>query len=452
MNMKRVLSLVCLLTLLTGCAARSMQDEAPQDGREPGANERVVSFVLTQDEYIDELVDDDGTVLLRAAWTLPRLTVQDENGALLDRRSDDVSLSPGEQRGLAVCETFNAEMAKLLEEKREGAEDLADMARSDIAIRKELEASGAGFGEFVTYADELSIVSQYQTDTLVSLCLLTYSSSGGAHPNSAYFTWNFDLTSGEFLTYEDFAADEAAFRAAVSDEIMDQIFRERLGEYYYEDYETYVENLAYANVCFAPEGMTVRFDEYTMGPHAAGTPTFFISYGILADRLGERGLALLSLPREAFLLADFYRARELWELFNLCSLKADYSSSIEVDGVLRSRVVAEGVSSLNDLRAMLCEYVSEDLADAWIAEGPYLELDGVLYTAAAGRGKDLTLGRERLTVELSGKGGEVVAALSRVSYNELTDSWDVGEETEERRFPFVLRDGGAVFTAFDAYW
>lgn len=451
--MKRSLCLLCALCLLTlsaGCAADSVPNEnLENEGR---IAERAVCFALTQDECTEEITDDDGTLLLYTAWTLPRLTVWDESGTTVDRRDDDVSLSPGEQRALTVCETFNDEMDRLLAEKREGAEDLLDMAKSDIAIRKELEASGEGFGEFVPYADELRIVSQYQTDTLVSVCVLSCSSSGGAHPNAAYYTWNFDLTSGEFLTYEDFAADEAVFRAAVSDEIMDQIFYRRLSEYYYDDYETYVQNLAYTNVYFDADGMTVLFDEYTIGPHAAGTPSFFISYGILADRLGERGLALLSLPQEAFLLADFYHARELWELFNLCPLKADYSSSVEIDGVFRSRVVAEGVSSLDDLRAMLCEYIDEDLAETWIAEGPYLEPDGVLYTAAASRGKDLTLGEERLWVELSDGGGEVVAALSRVSYNERTDTWDIGEETEQRRFPFVLRDGGAVFTAFDAYW
>lgn len=453
--MKRSLCLICFLCalclpmLLAGCAAAPLRDENLEDEGKMAAGERTVCFALTQDDSTDEVTAEDGTVLLRSAWTLPRLNVCDESGAPLERRGEDAS--PAEQRAFAVCDNFNREVAEQLSEFRETADELADMAQSDIAIRKELEANGEGFGEFVTYAAGLSIVSCYQTDTLVSMCTLLYTSSGGAHPTALYRTWNFDLSSGEFLTYEDFAAEEETFRAAVSDEIMTQIVVQGLAEYYYDDYETYVKNLAYASVYFDADGMTVLFDEYTMGPHAAGTPTFFLSYGVFAELLGARGLSLLQLPQEMFLLADFFHARELWELFNLCTLSADYSSAVAVDDVLYCRVVAEEASSLADLRAMLCEYISEELADAWIVDGPYLEVDGVLYTAAASRARDLTLRNERFCVTTDESGGEVTATFTRLLLDEETGD-AVGISEEVHSFPFVLQDGSAVFTAFNAYW
>lgn len=450
--MKRTLCLLCLLALLVGCTAPLSSDAPQQPTDDAGQNPvQAVTFCLTQEVHENTVTSDDGTVLLRTAWTLPRLTAQNADGAALVRGEERTALSPAEQRGLAVCDTFNNTMTELLSSLQEQADELTDMAQSDIATRKELEASGKGFGEFIPYAAELKPVSCYQTDTLVSVCALAYTSSGGAHPNALYHVWNFDLTSGEFLTYEDFAAEESTFRAAVSGEIMDQIIVQGLYELYYDDYEMYVENLAYASVYFDADGMTVLFDEYTMGPHAAGTPTFFVSYGVFADLLSARALALLQLPQEMFLLADFFHARELWELFNLCTLPADYSSSVAMDDTLYCRVAAEDISSLADLRAMLCEYISEELADAWIADGPYLELDGALYTAAASRARDLTLGSERFCVTMDESGGEVTATVTRIIRDDETGD-AVGVAEEVHSFPFVLQNGSAVFTAFGAYW
>lgn len=448
--MKRVLCLLCLVLLFAGCAAQS----APE---QPGSEEppltlpdgQASEFRLTQDEYTSEVLDDDGTLLLTTAWTLPRLVLTDAGGTPIER--GDTTLTPAEQRGLAVCDAFNAEMTQLLTQLREFEVDLEDMARSDIALRRELADSGQGFGEFISYVDELSLVHTYQTGTLVSVCTMTYSSTGGAHPNTAFQTWNFDLTSGRFLTYEDFAADEPTFRAAVSGEIMRQIFAQGLEENYYDDYATYVENLAYASVYFSEEGMTVLFDEYTIGPHAAGTPTFFVSAGLFADLLSERGLALLTLPEEAFLLADFFHARELWACFHTKTLPLDETSTVDADGMRCYRVDYPGVATMGDLRALLCTCLSGEVADAWLANGPYREADGVLCCAAERvPGGGGVPGSEEYAVERSDGGGEVVVTRTQ-TYHDAASGTDRTDESEHR-FPFVLQEGSAVFTAFDGIW
>lgn len=446
--MKRVLCLLCLVTLLAGCAAPSAPEQ-PGSAEPPLTlpAEQTAEFRLTQDEYTNEVFDDDGTLLLTTSWTLPRLLLTDADGTPIERGSD-AALTPGAQRGLAVCDAFNAETAQLLAQRKEFEVDLEDMARSDIALRRELAASGEGFGEFIPYVDELSLVHTYQTGTLVSVCTMAYSSTGGAHPNTAFHTWNFDLTSGKFLTYEDIAADESTFRAAVSGEIMRQISAQGLAEEYYDDYATYVENLAYASVYFSEGGMTVLFDEYTMGPHAAGTPTFFVSAGLFADLLSERGLALLALPEEAFLLADFFHARELWACFHTKTLPLDETGTVDADGMRCYRVNYPGVATMSDLRALLCTCLSGDVADAWLAAGPYREVDGVLCCAAervTGGGE--MSGSEEYAVERSDGGGEVVVTRTQTCYDAADGTWHTDES--EQRFPFVMQDGGAVFTAFD---
>ncbi len=448
--MKRVLCFLCLVLLFAGCAAQPVPEQ-------PGNEEppltlpvgQAAEFRLTQDEYTSEVLDDDGSLLLTTAWTLPRLVLTDADGTPIER--GDAALTPAEQRGLAVCDAFNAETAQLLTQLREFEVDLEDMARSDIALRRELADSGQGFGEFVPYVDELSLVHIYQTDTLVSVCTMTYSSTGGAHPNTAFQTWNFDLTSGRFLTYEDLAADEPTFRAVVSGEIMRQIFAQGLEENYYDDYATYVENLAYASVYFSEEGMTVLFDEYTIGPHAAGTPTFFVSAGLFADLLSERGLALLALPEEAFLLADFFQARELWACFHTKTLPLDEMSTVDADGVRCYRVDCPGVATMGDLRALLCTCLSVEVADAWLAGGPYREVDGVLCCAAERvPGGGGVPGSEGYAVERSDGGGEVVVTRTQ-TYHDAASGTDRTDESEHR-FPFVLQEGSAVFTEFDGIW
>lgn len=432
--MKRLLCLLLLALLLSGCSAAALPDASrpdPDPDTADGADG--LSFRLTQTVYDNTARTDDGTALLRCRCTLPRLTLARDDGQPLD--DDD----PAAQKKLAVCAAFNAEMDALLTQTKATEAELIPLAASDLDFRLQTAAeNGENASPFQAYESELDISSSYQTSRLLSFCLIFYSNTGGAHPNTALRTWNFDLATGEFLTYDHFTDDEPAFRAALSGAIMRQIDSLGLQAYYYDDYATYVENLAYTSVYFTDEGITVLFDEYTIGPHAAGTPSFLISYPLIADLLGERGLALLELPQSAFLLADFLSARDLWCLFHGSSLPVDSAVSTVLDDTVYFRVSDPSLSSLDALRALLCTRFSSALADEWLASGPYREIDGTLFSSAvpAAPADDSA----QLSLLLSGNGGEVIASFP-----------DEGDAAE-RRFPFTLEDGRAVFTEFDGYW
>ena len=55
----------------------------------------------------------------------------------------------------------------------------------------------------------------YRTGSLISIAADYYSYLGGAHPNTVYFSWNYDLDSGVFLSIPELATDPQAFTRCV---------------------------------------------------------------------------------------------------------------------------------------------------------------------------------------------------------------------------------------------
>ena len=108
----------------------------------------------------------------------------------------------------------------------------------------------------------------YQTEGFVSARGMYYSFTGGAHPNTVYVAWNFDLESGSFVEPGFLAADAQAFQEAVKEEIIRQAEA-------------------------SEEGMTVTFAPYEMGCYAVGTQEFLLDRDFLRQYLSPEGLRLL---------------------------------------------------------------------------------------------------------------------------------------------------------------
>ena len=148
------------------------------------------------------------------------------------------------------------------------------------------------------YETELN-TTFYETDGFVSVRGMYYSFTGGAHPNTMYTAWNFDLESGSFVEPGFLAADAQVFQEAVTEEIIrraDAIAAENSqepGVYFWEDYRDIAAKWADYAVSFDDEGMTVTFSPYEIACYAAGTQEFRLDRDFLDQYLSAEGLRLL---------------------------------------------------------------------------------------------------------------------------------------------------------------
>ena len=287
--MRTVLALMMTL-LLTGCAAASMtmveNDPRPAEEALVEAQEETVRYTVTIGEWSDEAQTEEGIPLAGYVFRLPVLTSVREDGTVIETPRNE-----SEERALAVTAVFNEKF-----EKWAAAEDFAEMVESaeeDLSWR-EME----GIEWFGGYELDLSCTA-YQTDHLVSVCGTYYANTGGAHPNTWFLGWNFDLEDGVFFE-ADVLSDNAELQNAVAAEIIRQAGAPAEDGYvpiemYWEDHEAIIANWTSYAVTFDEAGMRVVFSPYELAPYAAGPQEFLLSYEWLGPHLGDHGRTLLDL-------------------------------------------------------------------------------------------------------------------------------------------------------------
>lgn len=287
--MRTVLALMMTL-LLTGCAAASMtmveNDPRPAEEALVETQEETVRYTVTLGEWSDEAQTEEGIPLAGYVFRLPVLTPVRKDGTVIETARNE-----SEERALAVTAVFNEKF-----EKWAAAEDFAEMVESaeeDLSWR-EME----GIEWFGGYELDLSCTA-YQTDHLVSVCGTYYANTGGAHPNTWFLGWNFDLEDGVFFE-ADVLSDNAELQNAVAAEIIRQAGAPAEDGYvpiemYWEDHEAIIANWTSYAVTFDEAGMRVVFSPYELAPYAAGPQEFLLSYEWLGPHLGDHGRTLLDL-------------------------------------------------------------------------------------------------------------------------------------------------------------
>ena len=279
--MSTMIALLLVLSALVGCAGETLTNVK---NALPDLPAEVIAFSVEMETYEETVRDEDGAALAECSYELPVLTARLADGSVLETVA-----TAGQERALAVAETFNGRFAQWKTNPR----TLAESAREDRAFRNESRL------EPVAYTDNLSC-TVYQTETLVSVSGNYSTYTGGAHPNSILMSWNFDLDAGEFFEPE--ILDEGGdFREYVHLALVKQA-RETAAaagmtpkDFYWEDYEdTLAEWSSYA-VSFDETGMTVGFSPYELAAYAAGPQVFHLAYETLLPHLGQHGRALLGL-------------------------------------------------------------------------------------------------------------------------------------------------------------
>lgn len=389
---------------------------------------------------------DDGTLLLHTNYELPQLELRTADGALYEPGA-----AATQSAAVAVRDAFNAEMERCYAAVLSNESELAQEARDHYG-------SDSMSFEYIYYEDELLGEVVYQTDGLISVLANAYAFYGGAHPNTSTLTWSFDLTTGEFLTLDGLDAQPSTDSAlgeslthTLAMAVLEQIDAQGLSEYYFEDYASYIFDLAAnASFYFNDKGMTIVFDPAVIAPYAASAQKFEIPYSRFYNALDAHTQSLLDVPQDEIIIADYYTTKTLWSWFNMTTPPVDSGApGITVDGLPLARVTLGDVNTLDELRALLCEHVSAELADEWLATGRFVESDGALYAAWADRGSDITIDTESYLVAWNGDSGELMQTITRREWNDETGDFVPvpGSETYYG-YPFITMNRHAVFSAF----
>ena len=389
---------------------------------------------------------DDGTLLLHTNYELPQLELRTADGALYEPGA-----AATQSTAVAVRDAFNAEMERCYAAVLSNESELAQEARDHYG-------SDSMSFEYSYYEDELLGEVVYQTDGLISVLANAYAFYGGAHPNTSTLAWSFDLTTGEFLTLDGLDAQPSTDSAlgeslthTLAMAVLEQIDAQGLSEYYFEDYASYIFDLAAnASFYFNDKGMTIVFDPAVIAPYAASAQKFEIPYSRFYNALDVHTQSLLDVPQDEIIIADYYTTKTLWSWFNMTTPPVDSGvPGITVDGLPLARVTLGDVNTLDELRALLCEHVSAELADEWLATGRFVESDGALYAACADRGSDITIDTESYLVAWNGDAGEIMQTITRREWNDETGDFVPvpGSETYYG-YPFTTMNRHAVFSAF----
>ena len=448
--MRKLLSTLLALSLALSLGACAVKVE-PDKPDEPAKDELRIVFT---EEHLTKEVEykaDDGTVLLIEKYDLPQLEVRTSADEVYTPPVSNAAVDVPQEYAAALA--FNAEMQHAADALDASAQEALAMAREHYAGLDEEQRA-----YWANYAEELIVDDICQFSGLVSAWGGGYSNYGGAHGWESIRAWSFDLTTGEFLTLDSLDAQPSTDSAlgeslthTLAMAVLEQIDAQGLSEYYFEDYASYIFDLAAnASFYFNDKGMTIVFDPAVIAPYAASAQKFEIPYSRFYNALDSHAQSLLNVPQDEIIIADYYTTKTLWSWFNMTTPPVDSGApGITVDGLPLARVTLGDVNTLDELRALLCEHVSAELADEWLATGRFVESDGALYAACADRGSDITIDTESYLVAWNGDAGEIMQTITRREWNDETGDFVPvpGSETYYG-YPFTTMNRHAVFSAF----
>ena len=283
---------LCLVLGLTACGATTLP--TPEEPTPPAvADTEDITYEVTTDPYEQDILAEDGTKLMHISFQLPHLQ------AYVNGQPIETPATPAQEAAVSRMNTFNESFDQWRE---------SESVEESIADTKMMykEDPGLFTGDSMAPLSEELTYTCYRTGSLISIAADYYSYLGGAHPNTVYFSWNFDLDSGIFLAIPELAEDPQAFTLAVADMIEVQAVERfqsdpnyaglSLSDIYWENYREVMEKWAsdYA-VSFDTEGMTIIFSAYELASYAAGPQEFHFSYEQLASYWSESGRAVLGL-------------------------------------------------------------------------------------------------------------------------------------------------------------
>lgn len=155
-----------------------------------------------------------------------------------------------------------------------------------------IEANGSEY--FYSYSNYQQLGVARHDETVVSLIELSSLYSGGSHPNSVQTAYNLDIENRRLLQLEDIIEESAAPELAA---LVHQAVNEKFavlngGSGLFDDYADTIDNsMAYGSMTpywyLNDTGLVVFYNQYELGPYAAGIIKAEISYSSLEGILAE---------------------------------------------------------------------------------------------------------------------------------------------------------------------
>jgi len=292
-----VLLLVLLLTACTS-APPAQKEEVQQPEEKPEVTVEkeeaaapeavsVIRYVADTVMHGDTRKTEDDITLFSYAVEVPELTAWREDGTQITEAT-----TPEEEKALQAVQTFHDCFSVWYAE--ETMAELEKTAQEDFDFRKEMDIDW-----FMGYQVELNC-SVYQTEKLVSISAVYVAYTGGAHPNTYFLGWTFDLENGTFYGPEGMA-DQTQLQEAVCEEIIRQA-TERAAEegmkpeeFFWPEYESIIAEWPSYAISFDENGMNVAFSPYELAAYAAGPQEFHMPYEWLRKYLDEHSIEVLEL-------------------------------------------------------------------------------------------------------------------------------------------------------------
>lgn len=237
---KTIILILSLMMLLTAC------------GKEPEKLEQGENRL-----YSERFQTDDGTEYFQASVVVPTLT------------------------GGKRAETIDKSLEELFNNQVDSADSYRATALDSYNFAKE------NYMDVSPCAYDFSCDFSRVDEKCVSLNGLTYLNMGGVHPDMLMSAVNFDKN-GEKLDIEDiFSVPHDEYMARIEELVTAEIETNR-ADWYYENWrETLMDSWMTDDFIIGEEGLTVFWQAYAIGPYAAGTAQFELTWDDLEDILAE---------------------------------------------------------------------------------------------------------------------------------------------------------------------
>lgn len=281
----RIIPLALALLLLTACAFHKVSTPAPENAP-AGLPENLTCEIETEPESGISRADD-GSMIAAYTYKLPVMRLYRENGAPVNEETAENSR---ELDAVQIANTFNQAFRDWKEEADYPA--LEELAQQDYAQKQEDKQNW-------DYHYEQGLETDiYKASRFVSVSGRFYYYAGGAHPNTVFLGWNYDMEKGTFF----YAGQLFQDTEAVTEELL-HLARERAAEwnmtpedFFWEDYAETLNGWSEksAVVTFDQFNMTISFSPYVIASYAAGEQIFNIPITWLWQYLNPYGKHLLS--------------------------------------------------------------------------------------------------------------------------------------------------------------
>lgn len=209
-------------------------------------------ITVTFQETLDEIKADDGTVILTNSVQMPVVSIEGAED-IAEKINADIS---------AYYETFAID--------------------EEIAIAKENYAASLvedGW-PFIGYATDISSKVTRMDDAVISFELVSYSYTGGAHGNYGSIGRNYDVKTGELLSFDEISEDYEAFHATVLDYMVNLAESPSYKDKLFAPSKADLDSALFRpeSWVFTLSGISFLVDPYLLGPYSSGEIYFMLPY------------------------------------------------------------------------------------------------------------------------------------------------------------------------------